>query len=45
MEQIPESFPTISKQMRRMNRGMLTNVPKETITKAINLGGTGHNGN
>jgi hypothetical protein len=35
MEQIPESFPTISKQMRRMNHGVLTNVPKETIAKAI----------
>jgi hypothetical protein len=35
MEQIPESIPTISKQMRCMNHGVLTNVPKETITKAI----------
>jgi hypothetical protein len=35
MEQIPDSLPTLSKQMKRMNRGVLTNVPKETIAKAI----------
>jgi hypothetical protein len=35
MVQIPKSFPPISKQMRRMNRGVLTNVPKESIPKAI----------
>jgi hypothetical protein len=35
VEQISKSFPTINKQMRRMNRGVLTNVPKESITKAI----------
>jgi hypothetical protein len=35
VEQIPKSFPTINKQMRRMNRGMLTNVLMESIAKAI----------